>query len=94
MYKQIQEKFEEYHNNNPIVYETLVKLAKEAKQAGKKKLGIKLLVERARWEFMFKLKSDDSFKINNDFTSRYARLIMKQEKDLDGFFDLKRIRTA
>lgn len=90
----IQEKFEKYNNDNPIVYDTLVALAREAKRAGKTKLGVKLLVERARWELMFNVKTLEEFKINNSFTSRYARLIMEKEKDLNGFFDLKMLKSA
>lgn len=90
----IQERFEQFHTDNPQVYEALVKFAREAKKAGKNKLGVKLLVERARWELMFYTKTDDGFKINNSFTSRYARLIMEQEDDLKEFFDLRRTLAA
>ena len=89
----IQERFEKFHSDHPHVYEILVKFAKEAKKSGKTKLGTKLLVERARWELMFLTKSEDSFKINNSYTSRYARLIMEQEGELEDFFNLRNIKT-
>jgi len=90
----IQERFEKFHSENPKVYEILVRFAREAKQAGQKKLGVKLLVERARWELMFFTKTDDGFKINNSYTSRYARLIMDQEPDLKDFFELRKTLAA
>jgi len=90
----IQERFEKYHSDNPIVYETLVKLAREAKRAGKTKIGVKLLVETTRWELMLRVDTDEEFKINNSFSSRYARLIMEKEKDLNGFFNLKMLKSA
>ena len=34
------------------------------------------------------------FKLNNDFTSRYARLIMQQEPDLEDFFEVRVLRSA
>jgi hypothetical protein len=32
---------------------------------------------------------DDEFKVNNDYAAYYARLIMWQEPDLGGFFQLR-----
>ena len=34
------------------------------------------------------------FKVNNNFASRYARIIMDNEPDLHGLFELRKIRTA
>lgn len=84
-------RFKEFHRDNPHVYNILVRLAREAKTAGKTKISVVLLVQVARWELMFRTKSDDGFKINNSFTSRYARLIMENEADLNGFFDIRRL---
>lgn len=84
-------KFRDFHKTNPHVYQILVRLAREAKQAGKTKISVVLLVQVARWEIMFQTDSDDGFKINNSFTSRYARMIMDNEKDLDGFFELRKL---
>lgn len=50
--------------------------------------------ERARWEFVMGTDDQSSdFKLNNNYHSRYARLIMEQEDDLDGFFDLRELRS-
>lgn len=84
-------KFKAFCDRNPHVYDILVRLAREAKAAGKEKISIVLLVQVARWEIMFRTESDDGFKINNSFTSRYARLIMQNEKDLEGFFELRKL---
>jgi hypothetical protein len=35
----------------------------------------------------------DDFKLNNDFTSRYARLLMQSEPELDGFFEVRELRS-
>lgn len=82
-------RFEEFHADNPRVYATLVDLAREwIARTGRHKLGIKTLYERARWEIAL-ATSDADFKLNNNFTAFYARLIMAQESDLDGLFDLR-----
>lgn len=88
---ELDRKFQEFHRINPHVYEILVRLAREAKEAGKTKISVVLLVQVARWELMFQTESNDGFKINNSFTSRYARLIMNNEEDLDGFFELRKL---
>lgn len=83
------EKFEEFHNENPHVYRALVKLARRwVRQTGTRKLAIKTLYERARWEIVI-TTNDADFKMNNSYTAFYARLIMAQERDLRRIFDLR-----
>lgn len=86
---EIARRFDEFHADNPRVYAVLVRLAREwVNSTGRRKLGIKTLYERARWEIAL-ATSDADFKLNNNFTAFYARLIMAQEPDLDGLFDLR-----
>jgi hypothetical protein len=88
----IEQKFLRYHREHPSVYTTLVEYARRAISRGYKTLGIGFLVEIVRW-------SEDipgvreRFKINNDYCSRYARLIMAQEPDLAGFFKTRQLIT-
>lgn len=91
----IQRQFEEFHHKNPKVYEELVKLARQAKRAGRTKIGIKMLFEVVRWQRF--LATDDAhsdFKLSNNYHSRYARLIMEREPDLEGLFDLRELRSG
>lgn len=82
-------KFEEFHANNPKVYETLVRLARQwVSTTGRHKIGIGALTERTRWEIAI-ATSDPDFKINNSYRAWYARLIMRQEPDLAGLFELR-----
>ncbi len=53
---------------------------------------MKMLYEVTRWEFWLATESDDEFKLNNNFTAYYARLIMEQEPDLAGMFELRKVR--
>jgi hypothetical protein len=81
--------FDRFHGDNPRVYEVLVRLAREwVGRFGSHKLGIATLYERARWEISL-ATNDADFKLNNNFRAYYARLIMAQEPDLAGLFDLR-----
>lgn len=85
-------KFREFHSENPNVYDELVRLAREAKKAGKTKAGLKMLWEVLRWRIWLETTGDD-FKLNNNYTSRYARLIMESEAGLEGFFEVRGLKT-
>lgn len=85
----ITDRFESFHRDNPKVYETLVRLAREwINRTGRRKLGIATLFERARWELSL-ATSDPEFKLNNTYRAYYARLLMAQEPDLAGLFDCR-----
>jgi hypothetical protein len=90
--KTIQERFEAFHAENPEVYQLLCRYSREAKSAGRNHYGIEALFSRIRWHKQIETRGDD-FKLNNDFRSRYARLLMQKESDLDGFFELRNLRS-
>ena len=91
----IDAKFWEFHQNNPQVYVTLVRLTREARAAGKSKLGIKALWERMRWDlWLYTARDAEEPALNNSFTSRYVRLIIAREPDLSGMFEVRRLRAA
>lgn len=91
----IQERFEHFHVINPQVYRMLVALAREWRSVRpKQRVGIARLFEYIRWEIDVRINpSGDGFKLNNNFRSRYARLIMEQEPDLADVFEIREIRS-
>lgn len=89
----LQSDFALFHLSNPEVYETLVDLARKAKKQGKAHCGIGMLWEVARWEFWLHTDNGSGWKLNNSFRSRYARLIMRQEEDLAGYFTIRELRS-
>jgi len=92
MLSTIQDRFEEFHAANPTVYTTLVKLARQAKAKGRR-VGIRHLWDVMRWEMFMNVTDEDSdYKLNDIYYSRYSRLIMDTEKDLDGFFEIRELR--
>lgn len=85
-------KFWKYHEENPEIFERLVEMTKAAKARGRKHVGMKMMFEVIRWEQSLTAKSD-IFKINNNYTSRYARLITDTYPELYGMFETRRIRS-
>ena len=91
----IEERFLEFHALNPHVYRNLVSLARRLKASGQRRTSMKFLIERLRWEYIEKTnRSGDEYAINNDYTSRYARLLMDTCPDLNGFFETRALREA
>jgi hypothetical protein len=88
----LRHQFEDFHARNPVVYTTLVRLARRARDVGRGELGIACLWERMRWELFVETDTPgagEPFKLNNNHRAFYAREIMQREPDLDGFFRLR-----
>ena len=89
----IDERFWDFHEENPEVFAELCKLALRAKRRGLPHYSMKGLFELVRWHVAMRTRGQEPFKLNNDFTSRYARLLMDAEPELKGFFETRRIRS-
>ena len=88
--------FRAFHERNPQVYDELVRLAREAKRAGAKKLSTRMLWEVMRWNQRSYLTTDDpgsEYRLNDHYTPYYARLIMDSEPDLAGFFEVRSLKS-
>lgn len=87
-------KFRQFHESNPQVYRLLVEYARKAKERGYFSYGIGALWEVVRWDNHLKFAlSGVEPKMNNNYRSRYARLIMEREPDLRGFFHLRELKS-
>jgi hypothetical protein len=90
----IDAKFWEYHKNNPIVFKAFKRFAEEVKRRGFDTYSAKAIFERVRWHISFETISEDGFKLNNNYTSRYARLLVLEVPEFDGFFRTRTLKTA
>lgn len=90
----IQERFERFHGLNPWVYDALVELARDFVETGNDKVGMKMCYEVLRWQRGRRTAGQEIFRLSNDFHSRYARLIMDEEWDLEGRFDTRELREV
>jgi hypothetical protein len=89
----IQREFEAFHLANPHVYRTLARLARQYSDRVGTTPGIGMLWEAMRWTVTMETRTVD-FKLNNNYRSRYARLLMEQEADLADAFETRRLRAA
>lgn len=86
----IDEQFLAFHHAHPEVYEALHDLALQLRRRGESKAGIGMLFEVLRWNrLMAGVRDEDGFKLNNNYRSRYARLLMANDARLAGFFDTR-----
>ena len=90
----IQEEFERFHADNPHVYELLVSYAIKARRAGWTSYGVKSLFERVRWHVHVDTQDEAGFKLNNNYTSRYARMLNEDPRlQRAGFFRTRELKT-
>ena len=81
-----------FHEANPHVYRELVAMARRLRDQGHAHYSIKGLYEALRYAWSLRTRGD-VVKLNNNHTSRYARLIMAQEPDLKGFFQTREMAS-
>ena len=89
----IQQAFDAFHKANPHVYRLLVRLARQSVNNGRRRISIKRLFEVLRENYSVHTTGED-FKLNNNFHSRYARLISENEPDLAGVFETRELKAA
>jgi len=90
----IERDFWAFHVSNPRVYEELRNHALELRRRGRSHYGIKALFEVVR--FHRALDTTDKcaeWRLNNNHTALYARMLMANEPELGDFFRT-RIRRA
>ena len=88
--KWTKENFEEFHKNNPEIYDLFVKFTNMATQR-KQYYSAKAIFHRIRWETMMSSdwKIQDDFKIDDGWISHYARKFMDDFPQHVGFFRTK-----
>jgi hypothetical protein len=83
----IDQAFLSFHHANPHVYRTLVGLARKWKDAGHDRCSMNMLFEVLRWDEGLRTQSADGLKLNNNFRSRYSRLVAANHPDLAHLFE-------
>ena len=91
--KDLLARFKEFHTANPNIYELFKKYAIEARKSGRKRFSHWMIINRIRWYTNVETQGDD-FKINNDFIAIYARLLVWQMPEFDGFFMLRQCQSG
>lgn len=89
--KTIQENFLEFHSRNPAIYQYFRRFAIEMHERSRL-ISANMIVNRIRWEVMVNTGSGD-FKINNNFSSRYARMFIDEFPHLKDCIEMREIRA-
>lgn len=77
---------------NPYVWERFRLLACKLKNKGYDRWGAKSMWEVLRWELAVHAKTTgESYALNNNYTSRFARKLMEEE-DFAGFFETRSLK--
>lgn len=84
----IAERFEEYHRDNPHVFRLFKKYSETAMERGYTRFSAKAVFERLRWHYQMETEGDD-FKLNNNYTAYYARMLMREDARFADFFELR-----
>jgi hypothetical protein len=88
----IAERFEQFHRENPHVYTSLRDLALAKIGQGARRISPKLLFEELRAGGVATATGDDPYRLNNIYTSRYARLLAA-EPGLTGRIPMRAIKS-
>jgi hypothetical protein len=87
----IDENFKVFHEENPHVYDLFRKYTFILFERGHPHAGAKAIFERMRWDLMLKTSPGKPVTLNNNYTSRYARLLEENEPELRGFFRKRKL---
>ncbi|MCL4756029.1 MAG: hypothetical protein KJ015_38130 [Myxococcales bacterium] len=82
------DRFDEHRSAHPELLELLIAHARAAKRSGRNRTSMRELWETVRGAH------PELGGLNDNFHSRYARLIMAAAPDLSGMFRTRRLRTA
>ena len=73
----LQDKFQQFHDNNPKVWELFKMFSFDVIRSGRKHYSVNAIFERIRWHTDIETKSKDSFKLSNNHRAYHARSLMK-----------------
>ena len=79
-------RFEEYDQANPEIYELFKTFAFEMIFAGRRHYSARTVIHRIRWHTDLHARTNDGFKINNDYSPFYARKFESEFPQHMGFF--------
>ncbi len=88
----IQGRFEDFHRQNPHVYDMLERGVYYLISRGRGRLSIYAVVEALRWDLDFDT-TDPHFKLNAERSSRYARLLLENHPEWRGRWELRKLRA-
>ena len=89
----IEEAFNKFHSENPLIYEHFKTFALEWLASGARKISSKQVIGRIRWFVSVETKDED-FKINDIHTAYYARKFVSDYPQYIDNFNFRHLRAA
>ena len=83
--------FKKYDEENPQIWDEFKKYSFQAKARGFKNYSAKGIFEIIRWHTA--TEGNDMFKLNNNYHADYARKMIKEFKQFEGFFRLRELKA-
>lgn len=74
------------------MYVALERMAQQLHDRGRSRISIELLFAQLRWHSLI-ATTGDVFKLNDHYTSRYARLLLENHPEWEGLFELRRLKS-
>lgn len=92
--KDLVKRFIAFHSGNKWVYAEFEKSAVMMMSTGKEKYSAWAIVNNIRWEKDLIINGKEVFKINNNFISLYARLLIYRNPSFENFFHLREMKQG
>jgi hypothetical protein len=91
----IDERFMDFHTAHPEVYREFCRRAEEIRARGHKRYSADVILAIVRWHTDLGSKTPGTWKCNDHYTSRYARMLMRERPErFAGFFETRELRAA
>lgn len=89
------ENFENYHKQNPEIWEKLVEYAfKAVREHQRKHFSVKAIMYIIRWFTPITDDQPDQFKINDGWISHYNRKLIREYPELADYFETRERRGS
>lgn len=85
--------FQAYHEANPKTWQLFVYYSVKTKAKGFSRYSAKAIFELCRWHEGIP-KGEDGFKLNNIYTADYARKLMNELPEFEGFFITRELKKS
>lgn len=87
-------RFAAFDAAHPEVWKLYVRFAFELKRAGRDRGSSEQIIQRIRWETNVNPSRDDDWKINDHYRKRYARKMVAEFPEFEGFFEFRESRLT
>lgn len=91
--RRLELEFERFHARNPHVYIILRDYSLRMFRKGRTRYSIRTIYHVVRWHYDIRTEQVDEFKLNDHWTPYYARMLMENESELEGFFETRELKS-